>query len=135
MDEDGYMDQPAWSALGWREMWENELDRDARARITRSVRRCQVLPSADEAVVAAELARQWMRRLRTMMVVNVLVGAVFGAVLVALAPPTPDRPWTYWFTLGLPGVWLATPVLGWWQLRRLGRFRGVCSAFSQEGRA
>lgn len=60
-----------------------------------------------------------MRRLRTMMMVNVVLGAGLGALLVALVPFTSPRPMSYWVTLCLPVVLLATPLLGWWQLRRL----------------
>ena len=129
------MEDPALTTLHWREIWEDGLDAEQRARITRSVRRCQVLPSADEAVIAAEMARQWMRRLRTMMVVNVVLGAVLGALLLALVPPSTERPLTYWVTLCLPVVLLATPLLGWWQLRRLSKSRTANLPLRQEGRA
>jgi len=124
------MDEPVLSASQWHELWDIRLDTRTRRHITRAVRRGELLDVPDEAAIAAELAIRWMRRLRTLVVLNVVSGVVLGVCLVAIERPSASRPWSYWFTLSLSGVSLLSPLVAAWQRRRLYRGRTANLALS-----
>lgn len=104
----------------WRIVWEEVLDRDARHRIKRAMKRREPLQDADEAAVAVERGRRLRRVVRWSVALNMLVGLgliAIGFYLVEL-PAT----FTFWWLVGTYSlVVVVSPLAGWLRWRELGR--------------
>lgn len=106
------------SETQWRLLWEQQLDRATRRRISRATRRGRALADPDEAAVAVEFARRRMSRVRLVAAINTII--YLGLLVAMIVLRDGNVVWTYWLLFGIVlTAAAASPVIALWLSRRL----------------
>lgn len=106
------------SETQWRLLWEQQVDRATRRRITRATRRGRALADPDEAAIAVEFARRRKSQVWLSAAFNMVV--CLGLLVAMIVLREGDVVWVYWLWFGIVlAVVAASPIIAIWLSRRL----------------